>query len=89
VPQSARVYDYWLGGQDNFPPDRALGDAIADQVPTIRTQVRGQRAFLSRAVRYLAGEAGVRQFLDGSSLNRVGRVSVRVGFVLQLGLEDR
>jgi len=64
IPQSARVYDYWLGGKDNFPADRALGDAIAEQVPTIRTMVRGQRAFLGRAVRWLAGEAGIRQFLD-------------------------
>ena len=46
VPQSARVYDYWLGGKDHFPADRALGDAIAEALPTIRTQVRAQRAFL-------------------------------------------
>ncbi|HXP15417.1 MAG TPA: SAM-dependent methyltransferase, partial [Actinomycetes bacterium] len=64
APQSARVYDYWLGGKDNFPADRALGDAIAEQLPTIRTQVRGQRAFLGRAVRWLAAEAGIRQYLD-------------------------
>jgi O-methyltransferase involved in polyketide biosynthesis len=64
VPQSARVYDYWLGGKDNFPADRAMGDAIAGQLPTIRTQVRAQRAFLGRTVRFLAGEAGIRQFLD-------------------------
>ena len=75
VPQSARVYDYWLGGKDNFPADRALGDAIAEQVPTIRTQVRGQRAFLGRAVRYLAGEAGIRQFLDiGTGIPTAGNV---------------
>jgi SAM-dependent methyltransferase len=75
VAQSARVYDYWLGGKDNFPADRGLGDAIADQVPTIRTQVRGQRAFLGRAVRYLAGEAGIRQFLDiGTGIPTAGNV---------------
>ena len=75
VPQSARVYDYWLGGKDNFPADRVLGDAIAQQVPTIRTQVRGQRAFLGRAVRYLAGEAGIRQFLDiGTGIPTAGNV---------------
>ena len=75
VPQSARVYDYWLGGKDNFPADRALGDAIAEQLPTIRTQVRGQRAFLGRAVRWLAGEAGVRQFLDiGTGIPTTGNV---------------
>jgi hypothetical protein len=62
--QSARVSDYWLGGKDNFPADRRLGDAIAEQVPMIRTMVHEQRAFLRRAVRFLAGEAGIRQFLD-------------------------
>jgi SAM-dependent methyltransferase len=75
VPQSARVYDYWLGGKDHFPADRALGEAIAAALPTIRTQVRAQRAFLGRAVRYLAGEAGVRQFLDiGTGIPSAGNV---------------
>jgi SAM-dependent methyltransferase len=75
VPQSARVYDYWLGGKDHFPADRALGDAIAEALPTIRTQVRAQRAFLGRAVRYLAREAGVRQFLDiGTGIPTAGNV---------------
>ncbi len=75
APQSARVYDYWLGGKDNFPADRALGDAIAGQVPTIRTMVRGQRAFLGRAVRWLAAEAGIRQFLDiGTGIPSAGNV---------------
>jgi SAM-dependent methyltransferase len=75
VPQSARVYDYWLGGKDHFPADRALGDAIAQALPTIRTQVRGQRAFLGRAVRHLAGDAGIRQFLDiGTGIPTAGNV---------------
>jgi SAM-dependent methyltransferase len=75
APQSARVYDYWLGGKDHFPADRALGDAIAQALPTIRTQVRGQRAFLARAVRYLARDAGVRQFLDiGTGIPSAGNV---------------
>ena len=75
VPQSARVYDYWLGGKDHFPADRALGEAIAEALPTIRTQVRGQRAFLGRAVRYLARDAGVRQFLDiGTGIPSAGNV---------------
>jgi SAM-dependent methyltransferase len=75
VPQSARVYDYWLGGKDHFPADRALGDAIAQALPTIRTQVRAQRAFLARAVRYLARDAGVRQFLDiGTGIPGAGNV---------------
>ena len=58
VAHPARVYDYWLGGKDNFAADRALGDAIMDAVPTIQTMARANRAFLGRAVRYLAGEAG-------------------------------
>jgi SAM-dependent methyltransferase len=75
VPQSARVYDYWLGGKDHFPADRALGDAIAEALPTIRIQVRAQRAFLGRAVRYLTRDAGVRQFLDiGTGIPSAGNV---------------
>jgi SAM-dependent methyltransferase len=75
VPQSARVYDYWLGGKDNYPADRRLGDAIAERVPMIRTMIREQRAFLRRAVRFLAAEAGVRQFLDiGTGIPSPGNV---------------
>jgi SAM-dependent methyltransferase len=75
VPQSARVYDYWLGGKDHFPADRALGDAIAGALPTIRTQVRAQRAFLGRAVRYLTRDAGIRQYLDiGTGIPSAGNV---------------
>jgi hypothetical protein len=60
----ARVYDYWLGGKDNFAADRkAAHDAIAAN-PGILAEVRANRAFLSRAVRLLADEAGIRQFLD-------------------------
>jgi hypothetical protein len=60
----ARVYDYWLGGKDNFAADRkAAHDAIAAN-PEILVEVRANRAFLSRAVRVLAAEAGIRQFLD-------------------------
>jgi hypothetical protein len=64
VAHSARVYDYWLGGKDNFAADRALGDALIAAVPTTRFAARANRAFLGRAVRYLAGEAGITQFLD-------------------------
>src|SRR5215207_4886784 len=75
VPQSARVYDYWLGGKDHFPADRALGDAIAGALPTIRTQVRAQRAFLGRAVRYLTRDAGIHQYLDiGTGIPSAGNV---------------
>jgi SAM-dependent methyltransferase len=75
VPQSARVYDYLLGGKDNFPADRAVGDQIIELVPTVGVQVREQRAFLARSVRYLTAEAGVRQFLDiGTGIPTAGNV---------------
>ncbi|MCA2217373.1 SAM-dependent methyltransferase [Jidongwangia harbinensis] len=64
VPQTARVWNYWLGGKDNYAVDRALGDEIAKAYPIIVEIARADRAVLKRAVRYLAGEAGVRQFLD-------------------------
>jgi hypothetical protein len=60
----ARVYDYWLGGKDNFPADRALAEHIMEAIPTMRTMAAANREFLSRAVRYLAEEAGIQQFLD-------------------------
>jgi O-methyltransferase involved in polyketide biosynthesis len=73
VAHPARVYDYWLGGKDNFAADRALGDAIMAAVPTIQVMARANRAFLGRAVRYLAGQAGIRQFLDiGTGIPTVG-----------------
>ncbi|MDH6125404.1 SAM-dependent methyltransferase [Kitasatospora sp. GP82] len=64
VPHSARMYDYWLGGKTHFAPDRALGEGIEQAIPSIRTMARENRHFLGRAVRYLAREAGIRQFLD-------------------------
>jgi hypothetical protein len=64
VPHSARRYDYWLGGNDNFAADRESGDAIAAAFPAIRTAVIENRAFLRRAVTFLAAEAKIRQFLD-------------------------
>jgi hypothetical protein len=64
VAHPARVYDYWLGGKDNFPADRALAEHIMEAIPTMRAMAAANRAFLTRAVRYLAGEAGIRQFLD-------------------------
>lgn len=73
VAHAARVYDYWLGGKDNFAADRALGDAMVAAIPNLPTMARANRAFLARAVRYLAGEAGVRQFLDiGPGMPTVG-----------------
>jgi hypothetical protein len=64
MAHSARVHDYWLGGKVNFAVDRAAGDAVMAAYPGIVISVRANRAFLARAVRFLAGEAGIRQFLD-------------------------
>jgi hypothetical protein len=64
VAHSARVYDYYLGGKDNFAADREVGDAIIAAIPSAPLQARDNRAFLGRAVHYLAREAGIRQFLD-------------------------
>jgi S-adenosyl methyltransferase len=64
VPHSARVWNYWLGGKDNYETDRRLGEQIKEAFPGILQTARADRGFLNRAVRYLAGEAQVRQFLD-------------------------
>jgi hypothetical protein len=60
----ARVYDYWLGGSHNFLADQDVARAMIAVDPNIRAMMRANRAFLGRAVRYLAREAGIRQFLD-------------------------
>jgi S-adenosyl methyltransferase len=64
VPHSARIWNYWLGGKDNYPVDQEAGDQYAAIFPGIIDVARVQRYFLARAVRFLAGEAGIRQFLD-------------------------
>ena len=64
VAHPARVYDYWLGGENNFPADREAAERVLAATPGLRERVRANRAFLVRAVRYLAAEAGIRQFLD-------------------------
>jgi hypothetical protein len=64
VPHIARVYDYWLGGKDNFAADRELGERTLQAYPNLAFSVRANRAFLARAVRFLAAEMGIRQFLD-------------------------
>lgn len=64
VAHQARVYDYLLGGKENYAADRAAGDAAIQVYPDLVFTVRANRAFLGRAVRYLAGETGIRQFLD-------------------------
>jgi hypothetical protein len=63
-PHPARVYDYLLGGKDNFAADRAAAEAGLRANPNSRIPPRENRAFLGRAVRYLAREAGISQFLD-------------------------
>jgi hypothetical protein len=64
VPHSARVWNYWLGGKDNYAVDRETGDAVIAVYPQIKVNARESRAFLRRVVQFLAGEAGIRQFLD-------------------------
>ncbi|MFJ2832122.1 SAM-dependent methyltransferase [Streptomyces sp. NPDC087263] len=72
VPQSARIWNYWLGGKDNYEVDRVAGDAFREIFPAIETGARAARYFLARAVRHLAGEEGIRQFLDiGTGLPNV------------------
>jgi hypothetical protein len=74
-PHPARIYDYFLGGKDNFATDRETAMRSLEAWPGIRTGARANRAFLGRAVRYLAAEAGISQFLDiGSGLPSVGNV---------------
>ena len=58
VPHIARVYDYWLGGKDNFAADRELGERTLEAYPNLVFSVRANRAFLARAVRFLAAEMG-------------------------------
>jgi hypothetical protein len=64
VAHPARVYDYWLGGKDNFAADRAAAEQVLAAAPGLRMRVRANRAFLARVIRFLAGEAEIRQFLD-------------------------
>ncbi|WP_042449079.1 SAM-dependent methyltransferase [Streptacidiphilus jiangxiensis] len=63
VPHPARMYDYYLGGKDNFPADRAAAEQVVKLVPTVPDAARANRRFLGRAVRH-AGRLGIRQFLD-------------------------
>lgn len=64
VPQTARVWNYWLGGNDNYQVDREVGDQIEQAFPEMVALARGSRGFLVRAVRSLASQQGMRQFLD-------------------------
>jgi SAM-dependent methyltransferase len=64
IPRSARVYSYWLGGKDHFPADRRAAEQVIRRRPQVVAGARANRAFLARAVRYLAAEHGIQQFLD-------------------------
>ncbi|MFC4052497.1 SAM-dependent methyltransferase [Actinomadura syzygii] len=64
VPNSARVWDYWLGGDEFYPADKAIADEIEQVLPDIVDQARADRLFLRRVVEFFAGEAGMDQFLD-------------------------
>jgi S-adenosyl methyltransferase len=74
-PSIARVYDYWLGGTHNLAADRELGRRMETLDPWIPAACKANRAFLGRAVRFLAGQAGIRQFIDvGSGMPTAGNV---------------
>ena len=73
-PSPARIYDYWLGGSQNFAVDRQVGQRAIETVPGLQAGVRANRAFLGRVVRHLA-ERGISQFLDlGSGVPTIGNV---------------
>jgi hypothetical protein len=75
VAHIARMQNYWRGGKDNFAADRAAAEHAMAAYPDLVSSVRANQAFLARSVRYLAGEAGVRQFLDiGTGLPAAGSV---------------
>ena len=75
VPNPARIYDYLLGGKDNYPADRDVAEQVVAIAPVTRDVVRDNRAFLRRVVRFLTQEAGIRQFIDlGSGLPTHGNV---------------
>jgi hypothetical protein len=84
APHSARIWNYWLGGKDNYPVDREAGDRYREIYPQIVDTARAARYFLARTIRYLAGEAGIRQFLDvGTGLPTVDNTHEKVtGFIL-------
>ena len=75
VPSTARMYDYWLGGHDNFAADRAAALKVSEAAPEAQLMAVENRRFLRRAVRYLAADAGITQFLDiGTGLPTQGNV---------------
>ena len=64
VAHTSRVWNYWLGGKDNYPVDREVGDRVRDLFPQVAEVAQGDRLFLRRAVTHLVREEGIRQFLD-------------------------
>jgi SAM-dependent methyltransferase len=75
IPSPARIYDFLLGGKDNYPADRQAAQDLMAAIPDVRMFARQNRAFLRRAVQYLAAEAGIRQFVDvGTGLPTQGNV---------------
>lgn len=90
-PHPARLYDYYLGGKDNYLVDREAAAAVLRAAPEVRDMARANRSFLQRAVRFLAGEAGIHQFIDvGTGIPSAGnvheiaqqtRADVRVAYV--------
>ncbi|WP_026404514.1 SAM-dependent methyltransferase [Actinomadura rifamycini] len=74
IPQTARIWNYWLGGKDNYEPDVRAGNLAARLVPHLRDTVLHSRAFLHRTVRHLTDNEGIQQFLDvGAGLPVVDR----------------
>jgi hypothetical protein len=74
-PHPARMYDAYLGGKDNYPADREAVRQVLRAFPEVRAMARANRAFMQRAVRFLAGEAGIRQFIDiGTGIPSAGNV---------------
>jgi S-adenosyl methyltransferase len=67
TPSGARVYNYMLGGTDNYPADRMAADQAEEMIPGTKALARNNRRYMERVVRYLAGECGVRQFIDNGS----------------------
>jgi hypothetical protein len=63
IPHSARIYDYWLGGKDNFAADRQMGEVFLQQIPSMREMAKENRDFVTRSTHFLAAQ-GIRQFLD-------------------------
>jgi SAM-dependent methyltransferase len=81
-PSPARIYDYWLGGSQNFAVDRQVGQRALAALPNLQDAIRANRAFLGRVVHHLAADLGVTQFLDlGSGVPTVGNVHEVVRYV--------